>query len=219
MIEVLKLHWKFLSKPSESINKYFSEWPISLGIYVYVFFMVYAYLQTGDTYRRLYDMLSTIYGVKDELFVFFYIALTILYSIFIYSKIMPLFLKKFSNVPSNEFNSENYQRAIFYSPISFVIYTIVVILPLQVVFSFLLLNYDLGYFVIGYGVLYGFLGIWGLVLLINMYVVQWKAIKIFYKLDSFKTFLLIFLIPLIFAIPLLFIYGQRLVEYIKYSMR
>jgi len=216
MIEIFKLHWEFLVRPSESIKKYISKLPLSLGLYIYIFYLFYSNFQNGGTYSKLSDLLFLTFRINDELFVYFYIILIISYSILIYSKIMPIFLRILSNIPKENFQSENYKKAIFYSPTSYIVFSIMIILPLQVIFSLLSLKYDLGLYTTFYFILYWILSLWSLVLIFNIFVIQWKAIRIFYNLNNFKTFLMIFILPFIFFIPFLAIYISKFSEYLKY---
>lgn len=218
MMELLKLHLQLVKNPSAEIKNHITNWPLPLGISVYTFYLVRSYFQTGNSYSMLRDLLAGIYGIQSDFFFFLYIIITIGYSLIIYYYLLPILVRLFSGQSNNEFNPTPYRKLIFYSPTSYVIYIVYILLPIQILLSLYLFFFEADTLAIVFGVIYGLLNLWSLVLLINLFVIQWKGLKIFYNIKGIKTFFIVFILPLIGFIPMILIYGQKLIDYITSSI-
>ncbi len=215
MKDIFKLHWQLVKNPSHNIKNNIAKWPLSLGIALYILYLLRNQFQSGDSYRMLNDILVNFYSLQSEFSLYFYVIITISFSILIYYFFMPIFVRLLSGQSKNEFDPLLYRKLIFYSPTSYIIYSVFVLLPLQILLSLYLFYFNTGIFVIIYGGLYALLGIWTIVLIVNIFVVQWKGLGIFYNIKGIKTFLIIFIIPLIGFIPMIIIYGQSFLDYLK----
>ena len=58
MITLLKLHWEFLRKPSECLEKYIRNWPLSVGLLVYLFFVIASDLMNVESLRVRMDIMQ-----------------------------------------------------------------------------------------------------------------------------------------------------------------
>lgn len=215
MKEIFKLHLQLVKNPSAEIKNDIANWPLPLGIALYTFYLLRNYFQTGDSYSMFSDLIASIYGLHSEILIFLYIIITIGYSIIIYYYLLPVFVRLISGQSSNEFNPIPYRKLIFYSPTSYVIYVVYILLPLQILLSLYVFYFGVGTLAIAFGIIYGLLNLWSFVLIINIFVIQWKGLKIFYNIKGVKTFIVIFIFPLIGFIPMMVIYGQKMIEYIK----
>ena len=218
MMELLKLHLQLVKNPSAEIKNHITNWPLPLGIAVYTFYSVRSYFQTGNSYSMLRDLLAGIYGIQSDFLFFLYIIITIGYSLIIYYYLLPILVRLFSGQSNNEFNPTPYRKLIFYSPTSYVIYIVYILLPIQILLSLYLFFFEADTLAIVFGVIYGLLNLWSLVLIINLFVIQWKGLKIFYNIKGIKTFFIVFILPLIGFIPMILIYGQKLIDYITSSI-
>ena len=209
MFDIFKLHWRIVKHPSDEIKNTISQLPLPLGISLYVLYLLRSQFQSGDSYRMISDIIYNIYHLESRFAICLYVIITISFTVLIHYFLLPIFLRLLSKQSKEEFDPVHYRKLIFYSPISYVIFSVFILLPLQILLSIYLFYFDAGIFVIIYGLLYALLGLWTIVLIVNILVVQWKGLKIYYNIKGIKSFLLVFVIPLIGFIPMLIIYGRK----------
>lgn len=215
MKDIFKLHWRFIKNPSEEIENDISQWPLSSGFALYILYLLRNQFQSRDSFRMLNDILINVYNITSEFSIYFYAIFSISFSLFIYYFFMPICVRLLSGQSINEFDPLPYRKLIFYSPTSFIIYSVYVLLPLQVIMSIYIIYFEAGIFSIILGLIYSLLGIWAFVLMINIFVIQWKGLRIFYNITGIKSLLLIFIIPSMGFIPMIIIYGHNFIEYVK----
>jgi len=209
MKELLKLHWQFVTNPSFCLKTYVREWPIKLGLFVFAFQLIYTIVGNSRGISLLRDVSAYFFGINNMLFVYFLLFINLIYIVLSQYYIMPFLVGWVARVPQNNFNHNLYRKIIFYSPSSYVIYSIIFLLPLKIVYSLFFVSGNLGMFSIVLIIIYGLLSIWPAVLIVNMVVVQWKGLKVFFNMNGGQIFLSIFVAPFVFALPFLAIYGPQ----------
>ena len=205
MIDLIKLHWQLVKNPSQVIENTISVLPINLGIFVYIF-SILSLLHDPNSVRGMNIFFVSIFESFSEYDVILYLVFISAYVILIQYYLMPLILKTLIHEDQRVyFDPDNYRRIIFFSPLSSVIYSIIFIFPIKIIQSYLILDNELNAIIFILIGLNGILSIWAIVPLINIFVIQWKGLKIKYQINNFKIFLMIFIIPIIWAIPFLII--------------
>lgn len=215
MKTLMKLHWQFVKHPSYSLETYFPKWSIRLGLFVYAFHFLYNFVGNPLSISIMRDALTAFFGINSLLFVHFWILLDLFYIVLFQYYLMPIIVRSVARISKNDFDSDLYRKIIFYSPSSSVIYSIIILLPIRVISSFLLISGQLSILsAILIGVL-GILGLWSLVLIINMFVIQWKGLNKFFEMSGFQIILAIFVFPFLLALPTFLLYGPKYLEFMQ----
>lgn len=214
MIFLFKLHWTFFARPTKCIKEHLPNLPVNLGLFVFFFYLIYNYFLSPQTFLGSFNFFVSTFGVNNIWIFVFYIFLSGLLTLTLYNKLMPIVVKNVLEIDDSDFEPEKYKKAVFYSPLSLVIYTVLVLIPLQLITSLLALFNNDGYTIITLSTLMIFFKTWSFFLLIGLFVFQWKAIRYFYDCSNLQTFLIVFVIPFLFSLPILLLMGPSAADYI-----
>ncbi len=214
-MELIKLHWQLIKNPSKVIKETFDALPIQIGVFVYCLYLI-SIFQNPQTSTIINDVMVSVFGIVSEYNTLIYILFICGYTVLLQYYLLPFIL---NNIVEKEkrknFNRDHYRKIIFYSPLSYVIFAVLFMLPIQIILSFLMLDGELNTLVFILIGLQSIIALWSLVLTINVYVVQWKGLKIKYELENFKVFFLIFVVPFIMAIPFLIMFGSNYLDFLN----
>lgn len=206
MIELLKVHWEFIRRPSECLDKYIRHWPEQFGLVVYAFFAFGSSKYDVQIINSMVDLSSRMFPESGVVGYYFYSAfVTALHMIFLWY-VIPFVLKKFLAKKVENVDVSIYRKLIFYSPTAVIILNVIFIIPLS------LLGLILGGQGIDMGANLIFLGIivlvkslfsmWALVAIIMSFIIVWKGLAHFYGLKTWQILVVQFLLPMIVYLPL-----------------
>ena len=215
MKKIFKLHWEFLSKPTYCLEEYIPNWSLKSGIYLYIFFLLYSYFQDPKLLSIYQDHLVAVFGIGDLSFLYFFIFLNFLYIVLVHYHIYPPIIRIIPKIPKEEYSADLYRKLVFYSPISFVIYSVIILIPLQLLSSVLLMGGGLNTLILILMGITSLLGLWSLVLIVNIFVIQWKGLSKYFKLSAGKIILAEFIVPVIFMIPLIIFFGSKYLNFLS----
>lgn len=213
MIELFKYHIRFVKKPTQTLMEEYSDFPIKLGLSVFVLYLSYLSLSNPKQTQLTLELLSFIFDINSLGIVYLYLFFNIFMGILNHYWIMPFLLNLLKNDDVKE-NGNSYRKIIFLSLLPYVTFFVIVLLPLKLLAVFLL-AFD---FIILSGlikIVEGLLGIWLIVLIVQSYIMRWFGLKQVYALSNVKVFAIVFLFPLIASIPTLWIYGDSYLEFIS----
>jgi hypothetical protein len=201
MIDLLKLHIFLLIKPSSSIEKYIFNFPEKMGFFVFFFYLLENYIHAPMSNKYLSTLLFINYGIEDlRISVLIFIILS-LYVCFIYYSIIPIIIKTIFKLNTKEI--EIIKKVILFSPTAFVIFTIAIFLPYEILPKFIpgLKNVENIY-----NWIYTVIVIWQSILIINVVVMQFKGLIKYSGLNVFKTIIVLIILPSILSIPVVYFF-------------
>lgn len=213
MIELLKYHLRFVKKPSQTLLDEYSNFSIRAGIGVFILYMGYAFLANPKQTQITYDLLSVTFDIINFGIIYLYAIFSIGLGLINHYWIVPFFLKYLSPKEVMD-DGSSYRKIIFLSVLPYVIFFVIVLLPLKLL-AVVLVAFDLSIIAIGIKLIEGLLGIWLLVLIVQALIMRWNGLKKVYALSSFKVFAIMFLFPLIALIPTILVYWDSYIEFIS----
>lgn len=213
MIDLYKYHIRFVKNPTQTMLDEYSDFPIKIGIGVFILYMGYALLANPQQTQITFDLLSSVFDINSFSIIYLFAVFSIVLGLINHYWVVPYILKFFTPVDAMD-DGSSYRKIVFLSVLPYVIYCVILLLPLKLI-AVLLLAFDLSIVAVGTKLVEGLLGIWLLVLIVQAYIMRWNGIKEAYQLSNFKVFAIIFLIPLIASIPTILIYGDSYLEFIS----
>ncbi len=213
MIDLIKLHFRFVKKPSQTLLDEYSQFSVKTGIGFFVLYMGYAFLANPKQTQITYDLLSVTLDINNFGIIYLYTIFSIGLGLINHYWIVPFFLKFLSSNEAMD-DGSSYRKIVFISFLPYVIFFVIVLLPLKLL-AVILLAVDLTIIAIGVKFIEGLLGIWLLVLIVQALIMRWNGLKAVYELSNFKVFTVMFLLPLLASIPSIFIYGSSYLEFIN----
>ena len=204
MIELFKYHLRFLKNPTKTLLEEYPGFSVRTGVGVFMLYLGYVLLANPKQSQITYDLLSVTFDVYSFSIVYAHAIISIILSIISHYWIIPFFLKFL--VSDNVMDDgDSYRKIIFLSVLPYVIFFVIILLPLKLI-AVLLLALDLSILVVVIKLVEGFVGIWLLVLIVQALIMRWNGLKEAYELSNVKVFALMFLLPIIASIPTVLIY-------------
>ncbi len=201
MISLLKLHWRLIRQPSKCLREEIPSWSVQIGIILNSFSILYLTLSNPQT-TNWTAFTANYYGLPNQGIILAYFLGLQALSIVVTYYLMPRIIRWSAGIPKEEFEAALYRKIIFYAPTSNVIYSVIFLLPLQVISAALLLNSNLAMIAALFSLLYGLVSLWGMVPAINGIVIVFKGLHIHYGFRFWKVILVQFIIPLLILLPL-----------------
>jgi len=213
MTELLKLHWNLIKNPTSCLEEFIEKWSVKFGVILYLFYFLYLYFNDGRTIEFFSGFLNQVFPEFGHLLLYPWIFVSLLIGIISKWYIIPVILRFITGQSKLNFDPTMYRKITFYSPTSYVLYIIILLLPIQLLAVIALqinISQILFWILIA---LQTILQIWAIVPSINLFIIEWKGLAKYYSLKPIQIILVVFIIPIIFAIPFLIIFAG---DYIKY---
>lgn len=219
MLEVLRIHWKFVRHPQYVIENYVRQWPIGLGLGIYVIWRLTIYMAGASTSRMHVEILSTFAGEYITETYYLTIIGTMLYSLLIQWYAMPLIVKRLSPVEPERIDVYLYRKLVLMSGTGYVIFMTFTLLPVRAALMTYVasaddvMNLPLSLTVLTVN---GLSGLWAVVCAIMALVIVWKGLGAYFELTAGRKLLVMFVFPLILYLPIgipsLYIVYQYLIQ-------
>jgi len=219
MIDLLKLHWQFIRRPSEALDEHIPVWPLEYGIVLYLISYGGAMIQSGKSLTVISDFVSDFWGLSGPLFVYLFILANLSIGAAVQYYLQPQFVRRIAGMAKETFDANLLRKIIFFSPTANAIILVILILPLQIISSVLRQFPSMSMLTLVFIVLVGVVSIWLVVSSVNTFVVQWKGLAKFFKLNAGQIILAEFVIPLVLALPLILLYGSRYLTFMQKYLR
>lgn len=208
MIEAFKLHWFAFRHPTRLVSEHIPAWPVDLGVGIYLLYFCGQFFGSAANRRIFSDMTAAMFGITAPSFFYAYILFTIVYTLVMQYYLQPVIVRKVGRIEKENFDEDLYRRIIFYSPVAAVIYNVLVMLPVQLAAAYLLVDGEVTVLSMAFIGLQSIVGIWATILLVNMFVIQWRGLKIHFHLTAGQIMLSMFVIPFAIASPVLLLMGK-----------
>jgi len=206
VIELLKVHWEFIRFPSECLDKYIKHWPEKFGLVVYAFFAFGSSKHDVQIINSMVDLSSRMFPESGVVGYYFYSAFVIALHMTFLWYVIPFILKKFLAKKVENVDVSIYRKLIFYSPTAVIILNVIFIIPLSLLGLILGgQGIDMGADVISLVIIVlikGLFSMWALVAIIMSFVIVWKGLAHFYRLNTWQILVVQFLLPTIVYLPL-----------------
>lgn len=215
MISLFKLHWQFIRRPSSALEQHIPSWPLKYGVILYILYFSSTFFENTTFLRLTSDILGGFWGLPGTGYVYLFLVVTQLYNVLLQYHLQPHIVRWVAKIPRENYQPDLFRRLVFYSPTAGVIYTVLVILPVQILSAALVVDGSMAIsslVLIGFT---GFLGLWGIVTTVNTFVIQWKGLAKFFNMSTGQIILAEFIIPLILAMPCILLYGSGYITFMQ----
>lgn len=219
MIELIKLQWEFFRQPTLCLEKYIRNWPLRFGFCLYVYYLFSNELMNTEQLRLRMDIFA--FYSEDSYIgrVFAWIILTALMALLFTWHLIPLIIRWLLKKSKDEFNSDLYRKLVFYSPIAFIIFSTIFVLPVKIaVLIFARIGMEGTAEVVLLALLVLLektLFLWATILVFSSIVVVWKGLKRYFELNTWQIILTQFLVPSIVFVPLFLLRFPNIWNFIR----
>lgn len=218
MIELIKFHWKLIRRPSICLEEDIPSLPLWICVATYVFYSMLSLLLNEKSFTMVSDFYYSKFPNNPLLtllgFTVVYQILAVLISFYLQPFIAKLFYR---GIPEEPFDANLFRKLIFGAGLSYVIYSLTILMPIKIVGKLFLLS---GTLTIVNGVVVGvavLASLWVILPAISYLIVYFKGLKrYFYFGTGTSIAVIVFTSVISFGLMQLLTGGKLLDFFIKY---